>query len=59
MMSQPQVYKFGTLATEKKWRTLLNLLSPSAIVFWCLRHYLRIIVCQHGVYMEMKMAESN
>ena len=28
-------------------------------VFWRLKHYLRIIVCEPGVCMEMEMTDSN
>ena len=42
-----------------KWQTLLSLSLPPEMGFWRLKHYLRIIVCQHGVHMEIKIAESN
>ena len=44
---------FGPLATEKVTCIALSPSPSLAIVFWRLKHYLRIIVCRYGVYIEI------
>ena len=58
----PQVYTGHSLVLNPwrrkiKWRTFLFTLPPDGF-FWRLKHYLRMLVCKHGVYMKIKMAES-
>ena len=49
---------FGPLATKKVADITISF--NAARIFWGrLKHYLRIIDCQNGVYIEIKMAESN
>ena len=51
---------FGPFSDRKQLADItLSLQKPLEIVFWRLKHYLCIIVCQNGVYMEIKMAQSN
>ena len=47
------------LSDRKKWWTSLSLSPPPEIVFWRFKNYLRIMVSQNGVFMEVKMSESN
>ena len=50
---------FGTLDDEKENGGQSSSHRRLTRFFCRLKHYLRMLVCQHGVYMEIKMAESN